>query len=269
MGLAGEDDVVSAPFERAAQRRLRLAVPVALGGVEVRDAARQRVLDHVHLIPEPTRAEPHVGDLEPRSSQHHAATHARSRRGLDGGESVARGESEQTAGSDLQELPPVDLGHSVDASRGLGADQRALRSQRPAAILALHADPLRSRYRRARRRSLRRGTRVHEGRIDQGWWVVRGPNGGYVAALLLRALAAEVPAERAPRSLTVHYTAPPAEGAVRIDTRVERIGRSLTTVSGRMIRSRLAAGGFVEEDGEVWSRKGVLLAQSRQLAVIG
>jgi acyl-CoA thioesterase len=250
------------------------------------------------------------------------------------------------------------------------------------------------------------GPGVHEGCIDRGWWVVRGPNGGYVAALLLRALAAEVPAERAPRSLTVHYTAPPAEGPVRIDTRVERVGRSLTTVSGRMIqgdrllalalgafsiarkgagfdharmpkapppescpsfpsgipmheryeyrwavgsppgsgdsealcggwirlaeprcadaalvaaytdawppacfswapdretigpvptvdltihfrtelplaharpddwclavfRSRLAAGGFVEEDGEVWSREGVLLAQSRQLAVIG
>lgn len=250
------------------------------------------------------------------------------------------------------------------------------------------------------------GPGVYEGRIDRGWWVVRGPNGGYVAAVLLRALAAEVAAERAPRSLTVHYTAPPAEGPVRIDTRVERVGRSLTSVSGRMVqgdrlvalalaafsvarraegfdhavmpeapppeacasfpgvipmharyayrwavgsppgsggsealcggwirlaeprgldaplvaaytdawppacfswapdresigpvptvdltihfraelphpgatpmdwclavfRSRLAAGGFVEEDGEVWSQDGVLLAQSRQMAVIG
>jgi acyl-CoA thioesterase len=92
------------------------------------------------------------------------------------------------------------------------------------------------------------GPGVYEGRIDRGWWIVRGPNGGYVAALLLRALAAEVPAARAPRSLTVHYTAPPAEGPVRIDTRVERIGRSLTTVSGRMIQGdrllALALGAF-------------------------
>jgi acyl-CoA thioesterase len=32
--------------------------------------------------------------------------------------------------------------------------------------------------------------------------------------------------------------------------------------------SRLAAGGLWEEDGEVWSRDGRLLAQSRQLAMI-
>ena len=48
------------------------------------------------------------------------------------------------------------------------------------------------------------GPGVHEGRIDRGWWVVRGPNGGYV-----------------------------------------------------------------EEDGEVWSHEGVLLVQSLQLAVVG
>jgi len=78
------------------------------------------------------------------------------------------------------------------------------------------------------------GDGAYEGRIDRGWWVVRGPNGGYVAAIVLRALMAEVEADRAPRSLTVHYTAPPEEGPVRIETRVERVGRSLSTVSARM-----------------------------------
>ena len=34
-------------------------------------------------------------------------------------------------------------------------------------------------------------------------------------------------------------------------------------------RSRFAEQGFIEEDGEIWTRDGTLLAQSRQLAVIG
>lgn len=79
------------------------------------------------------------------------------------------------------------------------------------------------------------GDGTYAATMDTGWWVARGPNGGYVAAVLLRALAAETDdAARAPRSLTVHYAAPPAEGPVRIETRVERRGRSLTSLSARM-----------------------------------
>jgi acyl-CoA thioesterase len=78
---------------------------------------------------------------------------------------------------------------------------------------------------------------VFETRIDPGWWVVAGPNGGYVAAILLRALAlGQGDPARAPRSLTIHYTAPPEVGPASIETRVERTGRSLTTVSGRLLQ---------------------------------
>jgi acyl-CoA thioesterase len=70
--------------------------------------------------------------------------------------------------------------------------------------------------------------------IDRGWFVVRGPNGGYVAAILLRALQDAVgDPTRTPRSLTVHYTSPPAEGEAEIATRVERAGRSLSTATAR------------------------------------
>jgi len=77
-----------------------------------------------------------------------------------------------------------------------------------------------------------------ETRIDPGWWVVAGPNGGYVAAILLRALAlAQADPARAARSLTIHYTAPPKAGPASIQTCVERTGRSLTTVSGRLVQN--------------------------------
>ncbi len=80
-----------------------------------------------------------------------------------------------------------------------------------------------------------RGDGRYEARIDPGWFVVRGPNGGYVGAILLRALTAAVDdPTRAPRSLTIHYTAPPLAGVAEIDTTVERRGRSLTTVSARL-----------------------------------
>lgn len=71
--------------------------------------------------------------------------------------------------------------------------------------------------------------------VVRSWWIVNGPNGGFVAALVLRAIVAEVDdAQRRPRSLTLHYLRAPAEGPVRIDVVVERSGRTVTNVSARM-----------------------------------
>lgn len=75
----------------------------------------------------------------------------------------------------------------------------------------------------------------YRARIDPGWWIVRGPNGGYVAAILMRALdAGQGQPARPARSLTVHFPRPPEEGEVEIETRLERRGRSVSFVSGRM-----------------------------------
>jgi acyl-CoA thioesterase len=80
-----------------------------------------------------------------------------------------------------------------------------------------------------------------EATMSPGWWIERGPNGGYVAAVILRALSTAVEdPTRTPRSFTVHYLAPPAEGPVRIEVQTERTGRMLTFVSGR-----------VEQDGRL------------------
>src|SRR5438270_11831615 len=73
------------------------------------------------------------------------------------------------------------------------------------------------------------------GTVSEGWRAGRGPHGGYVAAMILRAAMAGVDdADRRPRSLTVHYARAPAPGPVRIAVTVERAGRSLSTVSARM-----------------------------------
>jgi acyl-CoA thioesterase len=67
-------------------------------------------------------------------------------------------------------------------------------------------------------------------------WSISGrPHGGYMAAILLRALTHAVDdPDRAPRSLTIHYARPPRPGAVRIDVATARTGGSLTTLSARM-----------------------------------
>lgn len=71
--------------------------------------------------------------------------------------------------------------------------------------------------------------------IDPSWWIVAGPNGGYVAAVVLRAVLAEVDdPERRARSITLQYLRPPAEGAVEVEVVVERAGRNVTSLSARM-----------------------------------
>ena len=79
------------------------------------------------------------------------------------------------------------------------------------------------------------GDGVFRASMSRDWWVPRGPNGGYVAAIIVRALEAAVDdPRRAPRSLTCHYLRPPAEGPCEIRVAVERAGRSLTTLSARL-----------------------------------
>jgi acyl-CoA thioesterase len=70
--------------------------------------------------------------------------------------------------------------------------------------------------------------------VSPDWRAGRGPHGGYLAAIILRALSDSVAAERTPRSLTIHYTRAPEPGPVRITTVRERDGRSLSSLSARM-----------------------------------
>jgi acyl-CoA thioesterase len=75
----------------------------------------------------------------------------------------------------------------------------------------------------------------YAGTVDRAWWIERGPNGGYLTAIVLRALSlAEGESGRSPRSLTVHFLRPPAAGPVEVATTVERSGRTMSTLSARL-----------------------------------
>jgi acyl-CoA thioesterase len=79
------------------------------------------------------------------------------------------------------------------------------------------------------------GAALFDAEVADGWKAGRGPHGGYLAAMLLRALTETVDeSRRAPRSLTIHYARAPEPGPVVIRTRIERAGRSLSTLSARM-----------------------------------
>jgi acyl-CoA thioesterase len=71
--------------------------------------------------------------------------------------------------------------------------------------------------------------------VSPDWRAGRGPHGGYLAAMLLRALVETVAdAARSPRSLTIHYARAPEPGPVTIAAAIERAGRSLSTLTARM-----------------------------------
>jgi acyl-CoA thioesterase len=77
----------------------------------------------------------------------------------------------------------------------------------------------------------------YRARVAEGWQGGRAPHGGYITALVLRAILAEVDDHaRAPRSLTVHFPAPPEVGPCEILVTRERVGRSLTTLSARLVQ---------------------------------
>ena len=88
-----------------------------------------------------------------------------------------------------------------------------------------------------------------EGEIAPGWDTPRGPLGGYVMAILMHGFelaiaergastAARVDydsqAGRSARSVTVHFARSPHTGPVTVGATIERQGRSLSTVSGRL-----------------------------------
>lgn len=87
------------------------------------------------------------------------------------------------------------------------------------------------------------------GLIEDGWGAPPGPNGGYLAAVVVRAMQAHIaPAgERQLRSFTAHYLRPAGPGEVEIEVATVRAGRRFSTTratvhqNGKEIITALAA----------------------------
>ena len=91
------------------------------------------------------------------------------------------------------------------------------------------------------------------GEIAPGWHTPRGPLGGYVMAIVLEGMLRAVGDEdRQPRSVTVHFLRPPRDGPVAVLPAVERAGRTMTTVTARLVQGdklvAIAVGAF----GTAW-----------------
>jgi acyl-CoA thioesterase len=96
------------------------------------------------------------------------------------------------------------------------------------------------------------GDGVWRAHVSPHWFVIRGPNGGYIAAIVLRAMQAAVAdPRRAPRSLTLHYLRPPDAGPCEVHVAVERAGRTLSSLSARLVQDGrvmvVALGAFADD----------------------
>lgn len=78
----------------------------------------------------------------------------------------------------------------------------------------------------------------YRGRLEPDWNIIRGANGGHIAAIVLRGMALEVnDAQRQPRSLTTHFLRVPASEPFEVEAKVERTGRTMSTVTARMVQN--------------------------------
>ena len=91
--------------------------------------------------------------------------------------------------------------------------------------------------------------------------MILGPNGGYLAAVVARAMTEQVDDEtRGLRSITVHYLRRPEFGSVVIDVDILRTGRSVSSVAATMhqderpICTALAAFSVPWDSPVAWAR---------------
>jgi len=93
------------------------------------------------------------------------------------------------------------------------------------------------------------GDSRYAGEVEDGWGAPPGPNGGYLAAIIVRAMQAHIApeGERQLRSLSAHYLRPARPGEVDVEVETVRAGKRFSTVratvnqNGKEIITALAA----------------------------
>jgi hypothetical protein len=81
----------------------------------------------------------------------------------------------------------------------------------------------------------RTGDGVYERDLGRVWWGWEAQHGGYVTALAMTAVAAELDdADQSLQHLTMHFMRPFAEGPFRAEVTVERRGRTMANATARL-----------------------------------
>jgi acyl-CoA thioesterase len=76
------------------------------------------------------------------------------------------------------------------------------------------------------------GEHRYAGEVEDGWGAPPGPNGGYLAAIVVNAMQADLApdGERQLRSLSAHYLRPARPGPVEVEIGTVRAGRRFSTL---------------------------------------
>ena len=77
--------------------------------------------------------------------------------------------------------------------------------------------------------------------ISDDWQVFVGPNGGYIAAIILNGMKIKLAAQKnaspvQPRSITYHFLSASVAGQATLDVNLEKLGRTLTCVTAKLFQ---------------------------------
>ncbi len=77
------------------------------------------------------------------------------------------------------------------------------------------------------------GDNTFEVQISDSWQINVGPNGGYIAAILLNAIKTGIPG-LSTRSFTCHFLSPSVAGPAQLELNVEKLGRTVSSATVRL-----------------------------------